>query len=311
MVIADKEGLSTALANYEAVREVTGEQELNLSKDTVLLKYLMEPSSESEVASFELCVEGSKRAITMELLDKDQKQLQVHKAGHRTKLIYAPVPQTSDENYTLLCTIMAPDADMMAHEAEELKELKKKAKESAEEGQEVDLSQGIKCEYSFTIASLTAYSVSVDTRRQDFAAELKGQWESAEGGRAERAKGAREKFLSPPEPEEGAEVNLGAKDPAKAKRPVVKDAGFDQKSARVMAGDERQTRVETCEKELEDYNTNHETVKEARTKESDAWRTNTEERTAGLEAGVAERAEFWAGQEARVAQFKETLVPAE
>jgi len=310
VVIGDKEGVSASMSSFEALREVTGEQELNLSKDTVLLKYLMEPSGENEVASFELTVGGSNRSITMEFLDKDQKVLQCHRAPKRTTMVYAPLPQTSDETYTLLCTVMAPDADLMAHEAEELKELKKKAKESAEEGQEINTSLGMKCDYNFTIHSLTPYSVSVDTRRQDFAAELKGQWESAEGGRAERAKGARDKFLSPPALEEGAEeVNLGAKDPAKAKRPVVKDAGFDQKTAKVMPAEDRATRIETCEKQLEDYNANHGTVKEARTKESDAWRANTEERTAGFEGTVEQRAEFWTGQEARVAQFKETLVP--
>ena len=264
IVVGDKEGLTTSLSNLESGREVNGEQELNLSKDTVLLKYLMEPSTASEVASFELIVNGCERMITMELLDKDQKVLQLSKGLHQTMLVYVPLPGGDDDNYTLLCTIMAPDADLMAHEAESMKEAKKKAmEEGGEDG--VALGASMKCDYSFTIYSLTGYAVSVDTRRQDHAISLKGEWESAEGGRAERAKGARDKFLAPPAPVEGEEeVNLGAKDPSKAIRPKMKDAGFDQALAKVISTEARNERLENKEKELEEYKVGQEAVQEQR-----------------------------------------------
>ena len=43
-----QEGVTTELAMFESLRESAGEQELNLSKDTVLLKYLLEPSTAEE-----------------------------------------------------------------------------------------------------------------------------------------------------------------------------------------------------------------------------------------------------------------------
>jgi len=298
-VIANVEGVTTQLANTEIVREVSGEQELNLSKDTVLMKYMLEPDQATEVAAFELVVNGSDRELMMELLDKDQARLQVTRGVHQCNLVYCPLPYRDEsDNYTLLCTIMAPDADLMAAEAEKLKEQQDGA----------ELGAAMKCMYSLTVTSLTAFAVSVDTRRQDRAVELKGEWENAEKGRAERAKAARDKFLMPPAPAEGEEeVNLGAKDPSKGRRPAVKAAGAEQATAKVMSEEERAARLEAHDKALEDYKESHEAAAAAQSKHADIWRECNQTRTEGTASKKSNLGEFWANQNSRLENFKATL----
>ena len=78
-----------------------------------------------------------------------------------------------------------------------------------------------------------------------------------------------------------------------------------------MSEEERATRLEMKDKELEDYKAGHEVVKEKRGNHSNDWRSNTEKGTAKLEADKEANAAFWTDQEARLEKFKETLVPEE
>jgi len=301
VVISDKEGVTTELAMFESLRESAGEQELNLSKDTVLLKYLLEPSTAEEVASFQLIVNDCDRGVCMELLDKDQKQLQMCKGQHQCMLVYCPLSFVDPaDNYTLLCTILAPDADMMIAEAEKAKERAKEAEEGSPE-----LGAAMKCLYSFTIHSVSGFAVSVDTRRQDRAVELKGEWEASEKGRAERAKAARDKYLAPPVAEE--EQSLGPKDPTKAQRPSLKNVGSEQATARIISPEERQERQEGCTKELEEYKASHESVVSERGLNADRWRESTSMRTEGLTTEQGSKTKFWATQNSRLDSYKASL----
>jgi len=305
VVIADAENVTTELANMDTAREVSGEQELNLSKDTVLLKYLLEPDQENEVAAFELVVNGSDRGLTMELLDKNHAQLQVTRGVHQCNLVYCPLPFKEEEDtFTLLCTIQAPDADLMAAEADKMKEQQANSEGGAEIG------AAMKCMYSLTVTSLSAFAVSVDTRRQDRAIELKGEWEDSEKGRAERAKTARDKFLCPPASGE-EEVNLGAKDPSKGRRPAVKSAGAEQATAHVQTAEERAERLEKNEKALEDYKAAHEAHTEAQAEQANVWRTETQSRTQASEARTSDTNEFWTQQNARLDAYRISLLSEE
>jgi len=309
VVIGDKEGVTTEMANFSAVREAAGDQELNLSKDTVLLKYLLEPTASNEVAAFELSLSGSERSMSIELLDNEQQRLQVQKGLHQCTLVYCPLKaMVEGGTFTLLCTILAPDADLMAAEADKAKEAAKAAKEEGAEG--IEVGAAMKCSYTLTVNSLSAFGISVDTRRQDRAIELKTQWEEAEKGRAERAKAARDKHLAPGEEDETAHQGT-AKDPAKARRPVVRDAGADQALAKVMTNEQRAERLEAHEKEVEDYKAGQEEVGQARLGNADQWRRGTEARTGAWETQKSDNETFWADQSARREAYKAGLAPKE
>merc|ERR1712232_165953 len=158
----------------------------------------------------------------------------------------------------------------MAAEAEKAKELRES--KDASEGSEIGAA--MKCSYTLTVNSLSAFPVSLDTRRQDRAVALKAEWEQ-DKGRAERAKSTRDKYLTGGGSEE---QDLGAKDPSKGRRPTVKGSA-DQALARVMTAEERAERLERHEKELEDYKKGHDDNLEARKEYASQWRDCTEGRS--------------------------------
>jgi len=300
VVISDVAGVKATLANTDIKREVKGEQELNLSKDTILMKYLLEPTKSDEVAAFGLIVNGCDRGLTMELLDKEHKRLQLATGVRHCKLPYCPISfKESGDNYTLLCTIKAPDADLMAAEAEKIKEEKKSLGEH-------DKGASIKCSYSLNVESLSSFGVSLDTRRQDSAIELKAKWESSAAGRAEKAKGARNNFLSPPD----TSIFAGTvKDPAKGLRPVVLNAGLDQAVARQMSKEDKQARVEMHEKELTTYKEEHRIRKVSIHDEVNIWREETKPRAQlGLQTKF-DKDLFWDGQFNRMDAFRKAKDP--
>ena len=65
---------------------------------------------------------------------------------------------------------------------------------------------------------MTPFGISIDTQRQTAAVELKAEWETQEKGRSERAKLARDAFLSPAvvEAAEASDANPHKAVPGKA-----------------------------------------------------------------------------------------------
>lgn len=262
-VLSEEEGVTTAVDNFGEARKSLGDQELNLSKDTVLLKYVLQPTDEKEVASVELHVTGTERQVEMRLLDTQQTPLQITKGvrGHAT-MMYVPLRQKDQDTWTLFVNILAPDADVASKEA------------AAEHEDGI-----IKCHWELVLRSRSGFPVSIDTRRQDTAVQLKTQWEEADKGRAERAKLARDTYLTPEEPPEGEATEADPHKDVPAVRPG-KVNPMDQTQAEILTSEKREAHLEEIAKIQEEFDTKQGAEVEVRGAAATKWVEGNEARIA-------------------------------
>eukprot|EP00656_Telonema_subtile_P047031 TRINITY_DN5380_c0_g1_i6.p1 TRINITY_DN5380_c0_g1~~TRINITY_DN5380_c0_g1_i6.p1 ORF type:complete len:1053 (-),score=289.51 TRINITY_DN5380_c0_g1_i6:169-3327(-) len=260
-LLSEEEGVTGTVDTFAEARKSVGDQELNLSKDTVLLKYVLQPSDVKEAASVELHVSGTERQVEMRLLDTQQQTLQTTQGvrGHAT-MMYVPLCQQAADTWTLFVNVLAPDSDVASKEA------------SAEHEDGV-----IKCHWELIVRSRTTFPISIDTRRQDMAVQVKAKWEDADKGRSERAKHAREAYLSPAEAEEGAEP---VKTKAMPGNPPAKVNAMDQEQAEVVSSEQREQHLETISKTVEHFNTKQGEALEMRGAAVAKWTKGNEARVA-------------------------------
>eukprot|EP00658_Telonema_sp_P-2_P006126 TRINITY_DN1232_c0_g2_i2.p1 TRINITY_DN1232_c0_g2~~TRINITY_DN1232_c0_g2_i2.p1 ORF type:complete len:1011 (+),score=265.44 TRINITY_DN1232_c0_g2_i2:315-3347(+) len=266
-VLSEEEGITATLDNFEHARKSTGDQELNLSKDTVLLKYVLQPADVMEVGSLELHVTGTERQVEMRLLDTHQQPLQtVHGENGHCVMMYVPLKQSDGEqSWTLFVNVLAPNLEVAAREAEVAK---------AEE------ESGVRCHWELVVRSRSQFPILIDTRRQDMSVQLKAQWEDADKGRAERAKRARDSYLTPVPGEGDGEV-----DSHRAVEPVppVRVNAMDQTEAFMLTEALRKEQLEGALKVQEEFDAEQSGLVELRGAAATKWAEGNEARVVAWE----------------------------
>jgi len=280
-VISESPDVTCELDPLAEARQSCGDKDLNLAKDTVILKYLLQPTEPVEVCAVQLLVKGTDRQVEMRLFENDTKEIMAAKGvkGLCT-MMYMPLRQPegaeSVSTWTLAVSVLAPDAATAVKEKAAKESLLTEPTEAAEgEDCEVEAAgAGPSCSYELVLQSVTPFGISIDTQRQTAVVEMKEQWETDEKGRAERAKLARESFLSPPAAEE-AETN--PKKQMEAKAPT-KISCENPEAAPVLTEEQRAERLTQLEQTQDTFTSGHTEKAEGRGAVMTKWTAGNEAR---------------------------------